>query len=79
MFIVGAYNQLTAEGNLMVDGLLASCYASFPDHEMAHFAMLPMQCFPKLMNWIFGEDNDSPVYVKIIEYFGRSISPNMIL
>ena len=63
----------------MVDGVLASCYASFPDHDMAHFAMAPMRWFPELIHWIFGEDTESPVYVKIIEYFGRSISPNMIL
>ena len=63
----------------MVDGLLASCYASFPDHDVAHFTMAPLRWFLKLIHWVFGEDNDSPVYVKITEYFGRSISPYMIL
>ena len=77
--ILGAYSPLTAEGNLMVDGVLASCYASFPDHDMAHFTMAPMRWFPELMHWIFGEDNDSPVYVKIKEYIGRSMSSNMII
>ena len=67
------------EGNLMVDGVLASCYASFPDHYMAHFTMALIRWFPKLIHWIFGEDNESPVYVEITEQFCRSIFANMIL
>ena len=31
---------LTEEGNIVVDGVLASCYASF-DHDLAHIAMVP--------------------------------------
>ena len=77
--ILGAYSPLTTEGNLMVDGVLASCYASFPDHDMAHFTMAPMRWFPKLMNWIFGEDTEAPVHVKITEKFGRWVLPNLLI
>ena len=37
---------LTMEGNIIVDGVLASCYASF-DHDLAHIAMAPMQWIPR--------------------------------
>ena len=77
--ILGTYSPLTTEGNLMVDGILASCYASFPDHDMAHFVMSPMRWFPKLMNWIFGEDTEAPAYVKITENFGRWILPDLLI
>ena len=78
-YILGAYSPLTTEGNLMVDGLLASCYTSFPDHDMAHLTMAPMRWFPKLMHWIFGEDTEAPVYVKITEIFGRWVSPDLLI
>ena len=77
--ILGAYSPLVTEGKVLVDGVLASCYASFPDHDMAHLTMAPMRWFPKVMHLIFGEDTEVPVYVKVTEYFGRSISPNTIL
>ena len=67
--IVGVYNPLTAEGKILVDSILTSSYASFPDHDVAHFIMAPMRWIPEIMHWIFGEDNESPVYDKINEYF----------
>ena len=33
--LLGAYVPLTEDGNILVDGVLASCYASF-DHGLAH-------------------------------------------
>ena len=75
----GAHSPLTMEGKIMVDGVLFSCYASIPDHDIAHFAMTPMRCFPEIVHWIFGEDIESPVYVKIFEHLGRSVLPNILL
>ena len=54
-FVPGAYAPLLAEGRIMVDGVLASCYADF-HHDLAHLMKIPMQRFPVLMKWIFGED-----------------------
>ena len=58
------------EGNIMVDQVLASCYAS-SYHDLAHIAMVPIQLFPRITEWIFGEDYESPAYVNIIKYFGN--------
>ena len=33
------------EGNIIVDGVLASCYAS-SDHDLVHIIMVPIQRFP---------------------------------
>ena len=58
------------EGTIVVDGVLASCYASF-DHTLAHFAMSPIQWFPKITEWLVGKDNGSPADVGIMNDFGR--------
>ena len=54
----------------MVDGVLASCYASF-DHDLANFAMVPMQWYPEIMRWIFGVNKGYPGYVSIAKEVGR--------
>ena len=46
--IVGAFAPLVPEGNIMVDGVLASCYAS-ADHDLNHLLMIPMQKIPAVM------------------------------
>ena len=73
-YFLGIYVPLTREGNIVVDGVLASCYGSF-DHDLAHISMKPVQWFPETMEWIFGLDDVSPVYVNIAEHFGRLILP----
>ena len=66
------------EGNIVVDGVLASCYASF-DHDLAHFAMTPIQWFPEIIHWIFGENDGSSGYHDIAKEFGRLILPKSVL
>ena len=62
------------EGNIVVDGVLVSCYDSI-DHDIAHCGMIPMQWFPGLVNWIFGEEKEYSVYVKIADDFGKWMLP----
>ena len=52
----GAYVCFTEEGNIVVDGVVASCYPSY-NHDVAHITMTPLSWFPDAMDWIFGEDN----------------------
>ena len=40
-------------GNIMVDGVLASCYSSL-DHDLHHVVMTPLQWFPEVTKWTFG-------------------------
>ena len=62
------------EGNIVVDGILASSYASF-DHDLAHIALLPVRQFSAMTEWIFGEENESSVSVNIVKGFGRKMLP----
>ena len=62
----------------MVDGVLSSCYASY-DHDLAHLLMIPVQYFPKIMGWMFGDDNGYHAYIITIEDFGRWILPHELM
>lgn len=39
----GVYAPLTLEGNLIVDGVLSSCYAVIDDQDLDHWAFLPVR------------------------------------
>ena len=56
----------------MVEGVLASCYASF-DHDLAHFAMTPMQWYPEIIGWIFGVNKGLPAYVSFAKEVGKCV------
>ena len=70
----GFYAPLTKEGNIVVDGVLTSCYGSF-DATLAHTVMTLMQWFPEIIDGIFGEDTGNSVYVKIKQSFGKLLLP----
>ena len=44
----GKWSPFTMEGTLLVDGLLASCYASFP-HDLVDLAFAPVKMFPRML------------------------------
>ena len=74
----GAYVPLTTDGNIVVDQILASCYASF-DHDLAHMMMTPMQWNPEIIEFIFGVNNKYSGYVYIAKEFGRWLLPYRLL
>ena len=75
-YVLGVYAPLTADGNIIVEGVLASCCASF-DHDLAHFAMTPMQWYPETIGWIFGVNKITPSYVSVAKEVGRWVLAQM--
>ena len=69
-FCLGAFTPLTLDGNIIVDGVLASSYA-FTSHDIAHFGITPVQWFPEITEWIFGKYNESPIYIDVAANLAR--------
>ena len=61
----------------MVDGVLASCYAS-NDHDLSEVAVIPLKWFPSLMEWMFGNDKKMQTFIGICAELGRWLSPYML-
>ena len=62
------------DGNTVVDGILASCYASV-DYNLAHIGMLPLRWFPTMMELLFGKENDNALYLNFAKEFSRFLLP----
>ncbi|XP_067140721.1 sonic hedgehog protein-like [Centruroides vittatus] len=71
----GAYVPLTQTGTLLVDGILASCYASY-DHYWGQIFLSPVRWFPN----IFNQNSLQPVgvmpYVKILKFLAGALFPS---
>ena len=71
----GAFVPLTVEGNIVVDGVLASCYAS-ADHDVLHYGMKPLVWFPEILQMVVGEDGGIPGYMKITAHLAQLVAPS---
>ena len=71
---LGAFTPETMDGTKMVDGVLASCDA-FSDYDMDHIGITPIRWFPIIIEKIFGNSNESPTYVNVLDDFARILLP----
>ena len=62
------------DGNIMVNGVLASCYASV-DHNLGHIGMSPVRSFPEMLEWTFGWDDGSSAFTKMAKKLSKSLLP----
>ena len=69
-YFIGAFVPLTMEGNIVVDGVLASSYSSI-DHDLAHLGMAPLQWILEIVVWVFGNDRNIPGFVMLAKDFSR--------
>ena len=75
MFLAGAYAPLVPEGKILVDGVLASCYADV-HQDVAHLTMTPMQKMSAMLGWVFGDEAGFPISVKTTQQVGMLLVPN---
>ena len=71
----GAYVPVTMEGNIIVNGVLASCYG-ITDHDLAHILISPMRFIPGIMEWIFGQEGGAQSYMNVWRWVGGLIAPD---
>jgi len=50
----GAYAPLTEQGTVIVNGIVASCYANYQSHEMAHLVHPTVTSFTQFVNSYLG-------------------------
>ena len=68
------YVPLTMTGNMVVDGVLASCFA-IVDHDLALIGMKPIQWCPDVIELVFGHENGVSTYINVVSDLGRWIWP----
>ena len=62
------------KGNIVVDGVLASCYA-IVDHDIAQIVMKPIQWCPDIIESVFGDENGVSAYINIAKTIGIWLLP----
>ena len=72
-FFSGAYVPLTKEDDIMVDGVLASCYPSV-NNDFSQIAITPMKWIRDAVGWIFWKENGLQGLAIIAENVSKMIN-----
>lgn len=67
----GIYAPLTRDGNIVVNSVVASCYALISDHDLAHISMAPVRWLSYLYETMFGLRPETPTYERTVDYINR--------
>lgn len=71
----GMVAPLTRQGNIVVDGVLASCYAMTGDHVLAHWSFGPVRLWnsyaPKILDWDLVRQNGTHWYADFLMFLNR--------
>ncbi|XP_073437694.1 sonic hedgehog protein [Dendrobates tinctorius] len=63
---IGAYAPVTSHGTVVINGVLASCYAVIEEHGWAHLAFAPLRIALKLFSFLSPPDCDpSPSHLHV--------------
>uniref|UniRef100_A0A672IR50 Hedgehog protein n=1 Tax=Salarias fasciatus TaxID=181472 RepID=A0A672IR50_SALFA len=69
----GAFAPLTRQGTLVVDGVVASCYAAVDQHTLAHWAFAPLRLFHSWTGTAGGHGDGVHWYSQVLHWLGRRL------
>ncbi|XP_056156969.1 indian hedgehog B protein isoform X1 [Lampris incognitus] len=67
----GAYAPLTHQGTVVVDGVVASCYAAVNQHALAHWAFSPLRLMHRWTGHTGSRANGLHWYSQFLHWLGR--------
>ncbi|XP_010141778.1 PREDICTED: indian hedgehog protein, partial [Buceros rhinoceros silvestris] len=72
---VGAYAPLTRHGTLVVDGVVASCFALVQEQHLAQLAFWPLRLYHSLVGWPGVQGDGVHWYSGMLYRLGRLLLP----
>ncbi|KAF1579507.1 UNVERIFIED_CONTAM: Indian hedgehog protein, partial [Eudyptes pachyrhynchus] len=72
---VGAYAPLTRHGTLVVDGMVASCFALVQEQHLAQLAFWPLRLYHSLVGWPGAQGDGVHWYSGLLYRLGRLLLP----
>ncbi|XP_033965253.1 indian hedgehog B protein-like [Pseudochaenichthys georgianus] len=69
----GLYAPLTQHGSIVVNGVLASCYAAVDNHHLAHWALAPLRVFYSLIGPSEPQTDGLPWYTWLLQRLGQML------
>ncbi|XP_034534115.1 indian hedgehog B protein-like [Notolabrus celidotus] len=69
----GAFAPLTQQGTLVVDGVVASCYAVLDQHSLAHWAFSPLRLIYNWTGSTWSHTDGVHWYAKILHWLGKML------
>ncbi|KYO19802.1 hypothetical protein Y1Q_0020706 [Alligator mississippiensis] len=72
---VGAYAPLTRHGTLVVDGIVASCFALVEEQALAQLAFWPLRLYHGLVGASYGQPEGLHWYSGLLYHLGRLLLP----
>lgn len=69
----GLYAPLTHSGSIVVNGVLASCYAALDSHRLAHWVLAPLRFFYSLMGPSEAQSDGLHWYPRLLQRLGQTL------